>query len=282
MSDGRTAPEATRQERQRIDLRKLARECLAILRAFDKWALIAAVVALIVMVIVNVSPLLAILLSPAVYVGAALARPRRSVSEPIPDPPKPEEEQAFARAGAATANIMSQAALIRTTRVRRQVRAVGTKFGKMLDVMQEDRRFASAPDYYDRLVHGFEQQLVAYVRMIERKVALAESQIEHFEQNIVPRTLQVAEAFYQSYHLDDVIDLAALMELHKLNLDNLDGAGDDDREDAAADGAHSDDVDPKDGSIDGETSDDVDPDVGRSNNVVHLEDADVRQVRKLK
>ena len=154
-----------------------------------------------------------------------MARPRRAQTLPELIPaPTTDEEQAFANAGAATANIMAQAKSIPNASVRREVRAVGAKFGKMLDAMEADNRFASAPDYYNLLVHGFELQLIAYVRMIERKVNLAEAQLEHFEQNIVPRTEQVAESFYQSYHLNDVIDLAALIELHKLNLDNIDGA----------------------------------------------------------
>ena len=37
----------------------------------------------------------------------------------------------------------------------------------------------------------------------------------------MPRTEAVAEAFYQDYHQTDVIDLAALMEIHRLNLDTL-------------------------------------------------------------
>jgi hypothetical protein len=113
------------------------------------------------------------------------------------------------------------------------VRAVGAKFGKMLDAMESDKRYSSAPDYYSLLVHGFEQQMIPYMRIIERKVNVAQPQVKHFEENIVPRTLTVAESFYQDYHLKDVLDLAALIEMHKLNLDNIYGAD--------ADGVHDED-----------------------------------------
>ena len=38
---------------------------------------------------------------------------------------------------------------------------------------------------------------------------------------LLPRTEAVAEAAYQDYHQGDVIDFAALMEIHRLNLDTL-------------------------------------------------------------
>jgi len=232
-----TAHDETDKGLRQIDFRQLGRDSRSILRTFDKWALGAAIAALIVMLVAGVTPILAFVLSPAVYAGIALARPHRQKAAPRQEPIlTTEEEQAFLNAGAATANIMTQARLIPNRTVRRQVRAVGANFGKMLDAMQADKRYRSAPDYYNLLVHGFEQQMISYMRMIERKVNLAQPQVEHFEENIVPRTLTVAESFYQDYHLNDVLDLATLIEMHKLNLDNIDGTDLENDEDAYSNG----------------------------------------------
>ncbi len=200
--------------------RQLAVDSIAILRTFDRVAAVVAIVAFLVIAIpLDIGPLLALVLAAMTYVGMALLRPHQvPVSvEPIPS----IDEEAYALSRESCAHMLIVVKECPDPSTRRRVRAVQGKFTKMLDVMDEDQKFKSTNDYYIALVRPFERLLSEYVRLSSRAVPLAGPQLRYFERDIVPRTEAVAEAFYQDYHQTDVIDLAALMEIHRLNLDSL-------------------------------------------------------------
>ncbi len=198
----------------------MAVDSIAILRNFDPVALVIAVVALIVIAgALDIAPLWALVLAAMTYVGTTLLRPHSAPSVPVPLPPA--GEQAYAMSRESCGRILTLAKEIPDATVRRQVRAVHGKFFRMLDVMDVDQRFTSTIDYYSVLVHPFERLLSEYVRLSSRNVPRAGLQLKHFEREVVPRTEAVAEAFYQDYHQQPLVDLAALMEIHSLNLDSL-------------------------------------------------------------
>ena len=214
--------------------RELAVDSIAILRKFDPVALVIAIAALVVIAgLLDIGPVWGIVLAAMTYVGTTLLRPHSAPSEPIPPPPPGLE--AYARSRESSARMLTLAKEVADATVRRQVRAVQAKFTKMLDVMDVDQKFTSTGDYYAILVHPFERLLGEYVRLSSRKIPGAEPQLKHFEREVVPRTEAVAEAFYQDYHQTDVIDLAALMEIHRLNLDSLSPDAEDDEIDVEDD-----------------------------------------------
>ena len=237
--------------------RQLAVDSIAILRKFDPLALGIAIVTWIVLAgTLGIGPFWPLVLAVMTYAGTTLLRPHPKQRDP--EPILSEGEVAYSQSLESCARILTRAKEIADPTVRRQVRAVQGKFTNMLDVMNDDQRFTSTSDYYSVLVHPFERLLSEYVRLSSRKVPGAAPQLRHFEREVVPRTGAVAEAFYQDYHQQPLIDLAALMEIHRLNLDSLspdEDAPDDEVDDElnvdeedeerASDAADDADVDPK-------------------------------------
>src|SRR4051794_28710191 len=201
-------------------VKQLAVDSMVILRDFDRMAAVVAIVAFLVIAIpLDIGPLWALGLAGMTYVGTALLRPHQV---PISIEPMPSiDEDAYALSRDSSARMLILVKECPDPATRRRVRAVQGKFTKMLDVMDEDQKFKSTNDYYTVLIRPFERLLSEYVRLSSRAVPLAGPQLRYFERDIVPRTEAVAEAFYQDYHQTDVIDLAALMEIHRLNLDSL-------------------------------------------------------------
>lgn len=200
--------------------RQLAMDSIAILRTFDPIAFVIAVVCSMVLLgMLHLNVLASLVLAAMTYVGTTLLRPHTAPA--VPAPPPSAGEEAYAQSRASCARMLTVAKEITDPTVRRQVRAVQAKFSKMLDVMDEDQKFVSTSEYYSGLVRPFERILGEYLRLSSRNVPSAVPQLRRFERDVVPRTEAVAEAFYQDYHQMDVIDLAALMEIHRLNLDSL-------------------------------------------------------------
>lgn len=221
--------------RMRIDVRQLWVDSRAILSTFDKYALIVAVVnGAAFVVLLGMNEFLALALSLATYAGVALVRPHPAVPAPAPPEPISDDEAAFQQARASTAHVLEQAELIGNPRVQEGVRGVAAKFGKMLDVMQKDRDFKDAPEYDTKVVGPFASMLDKYVLLLDRGVDLASPQLAYFEQVEVPRIDSASDVLYQRYHETHVLDLAALLELHRIIIDSLD-TEETDFEDAEAD-----------------------------------------------
>jgi hypothetical protein len=219
MSSNNVVPVVDNQPDLKSRAQKLAIDSLAILKNFDPIALVIAVAALVLFLVLDIHAIVALALAVMTYAGITLVRPH-----PVPAiqiQTQSEGETAFTLSRESCARMQTLAKEISDPAFRRRARAVPGKFTKMLDVMEEDQKFVSTGDYYSILVHPFERMLGEYVRLSSRQVPSAGPQLRYFERDIVPRTEAVAEAFYQDYHQSDVIDLAALMEIHRLNLDTL-------------------------------------------------------------
>lgn len=195
------------------NLQQLGRDALAILRRFSPLALAAAIASVpLFLFVLDLHPLFAILLGAGVYVGVALLIGKAAEIALVPPEPLTPDEEAFVRARVDTARVMELAQQIDNESMRGRVESIGQTFGGMLDVMEEDRNYALAPDYEAVIVEPFSKKLAYYVRLTNRDIDLANPQLVRFEQVDVPRNEAVARKFYQRYHDGDVMDLAALLE----------------------------------------------------------------------
>ncbi len=195
------------------NLHQLSVDSLAILRRFSPYALLAALAATaLFLLVLDLWAPLSLLLGAGVYLGVTLLIGKTAETPPVVVEPLSPDEEAFVRAREDTARVLGLAQQIDDESMRGRVEAIGQTFGRMLDVMQEDRNFSLAPDYEAVIVEPFSKKLAYYVRLTNREIDLANPQLVRFEQVDVPRNEAVARKFYQRYHDGDVMDLAALLE----------------------------------------------------------------------
>lgn len=216
------------ERRMHFDARALMNDSFAILRRFDWYALLAAVAMSVLFDFgLDMNPVFSLVLGVAVYAGVALLRPRSpELAAAVAEPATPEEE-AFLRARQATVRVHGLAGHIENEKLRERVQAIGRAFDRMLDVMEEDKEYASAPNYETELVEPFSYFLANYVRLNQRGIDLANPQLANFEKTVVPQVEVFAKSFYQHYHDGDVIDLAARLEIFWSNLESRDEEADD-------------------------------------------------------
>lgn len=144
----------------------------------------------------------------------------------LPQPISPEL-QALEAARDASARITESIPGIQKASMRKRVTSIVTQIDKMLNVIEEDgnekeEKLAAAPLYESRLVRLFETSLRDDLKLRVRGVEMADSSHQHFETVVLPRLEKAAKEFYQRYHQSDVINLAALLEILKYNLDSID------------------------------------------------------------
>lgn len=200
--------------RMRTDIHALGADSISILRRFDWRALVAAMVSLpIFLFLLDIHPLISLFLAVAVYSGVALL-----LGYPAPaielEPPTPEEA-AFARMRVSTAHVLELAAGIQKPEIEDRVTLIGHAFAKMLDVMQEDAEYSFAPEYETEVVGPFEQKLGLYRRLTDRGIDTAAPLVKRFEEQDLRGYETLTRSFYQQYHVGDVINLAALLELFR-------------------------------------------------------------------
>jgi ABC-type multidrug transport system fused ATPase/permease subunit len=188
-------------------------------------ASIAVVAAFVLIFVLDMQWAIVILLALAIYVGVHLLRPQSDSPEPILERASPEQE-AIAAARVASAKIAGSIPELQSVANREQVAMIVTEIDMMLDAIEEDAtrnesKLAAAPLYYSRLVHPFDDYLSEAIRLWRRKVKLADVHLERLESDVLPRYTKAAQEFYQEYHSQDVLDLAALAEILMYNLDSL-------------------------------------------------------------
>ena len=176
-----------------IHREKLIQTATAGLRRLDAVAAPIAIAAAILMIVVlDVDPALAILLSLGVYAGVHLVLPERNVPlVEVPEPIAPERE-VIARSRAASAKIAESISGLQKestheqikVSTQEQVQVIVTEIGMMMDAIEEDAtenesRLAAAPLYYTRLVQPFGNFLERGLWLKRRKVRAADAQFEH-------------------------------------------------------------------------------------------------------
>jgi hypothetical protein len=216
------------ERRMAIDRDRLMQTASENLRRLDGIAAPVAIVAALLMIFaLDVQWALAILLSLGVYAGVALLRPAaKELVESIPDPVNPDLEavtvsrDASERITAAIASMPDESAQELLTEVVAEI-------DKMLDAFEEDAqldasRLAAAPLFQTKMVGPLDQYLAKALRLRRRGVRLAAGQFERLVSEDLPLYGKAAEEFYQEYHNQEVLDLEALREILKFNLDSID------------------------------------------------------------
>ncbi len=213
-------------------------------------AAVAAVVATAVLIAAfGVHWAVAILIGEAVYAGVWLLFDRPGEQPVVAPVEQTVEELAIDRSRAAAASIAGSVAWLDTwasqerapdtrkelVRVQddiaqgnslTQISAVVKEITMLMDAIEEDgetnpSKLGAAPLYATKLVDPFDQMLEKLVKMLRRRVILAADFWTRFEESDLPSFLKAAEEFYQEYHNKDVLDLAALAEILRNNLDSI-------------------------------------------------------------
>lgn len=210
-----------------IDREKLMQTATERLRRLDVIAApIAVLAALLMIFVIDVQWSLAILLSLGVYAGVYLLRPDSKPVEPVSEPITPELQK-VAESRSASMRIAEAIPSLPTDSARELLARIVAEIDKMLDAIEEDAstdeaRLAAAPLYYTRMVGQLDGYLAKAIRLKRRGVRLAETQFERLVSEDLPHYEKAAEEFYQEYHNQEVLDLAALAEILRYNLDSID------------------------------------------------------------
>ncbi|MGD9713020.1 MAG: hypothetical protein AB7V46_13255, partial [Thermomicrobiales bacterium] len=237
-----------------LDVNTLKETANQELARLDRIAAATAFVSTVVLLIVlELHWATAILLGQAIYVGVWLLRdPTETQQEPEPDP-YAEERQYLVRCREASRQIeasipelagkhviISPSGEVITLAVKKatrdQISLVVEKIERMVNAIEQDAelnpsRLATAPLYFTKLVQHFDRFLAKLHHLLDRKVILAAEHLDQFENRDLPQFVKAAEEFYQEYHDQEVLDLAALSEILRYNLESVSEWEDDDLND---------------------------------------------------
>jgi hypothetical protein len=159
------------------------------------------------------------------------------IKDPTPEPPLPEV-LAFAQAKTGLSAMQASIGDIPRASMRKCVTKLTDEIERMLDAIEKDQHRGSmmvAPVYTSQLVDPFANLLEKTLWLHERGVKQADVYIERIETTVCPKTLDAAEEFYQQYHQQDVLDLAALSEILEHLLDTISDASANGFDDDSAD-----------------------------------------------
>ncbi len=181
----------------------------------------SALVTFLVVMVLGAGFWMALGLSAVVFSGVWLL-----VKEPAPEPLMPEEI-AYARARAKLKEMQDSIGNIPKSSMRKCVTKLTDEIARMLDAIESDRDRGSmivAPVYESKLVEPFSALLKQTLWLVERKVKGAEKYVDYIDTTVCPKTLYAADEFYQQYHQQDVLDLAALSEILEETVDTITAA----------------------------------------------------------
>ncbi len=209
-----------------VDLEQIKAAALREARRLDTLAVfIAVAVAVLLTLVLDMSWAVAILIAIGVYVGVHLLRPQVNESA-IEQNIDTSGQDAIAEGRSVADGIRASIDGLPKETTRALVSEIAAEIDVMFDAIDEDSRrnpskLAAAPLYYTRLVRPFGDYLSETNRLMKRRVKLAEGHMERLDSELAPQYLKAAQEFYQEYHNQDVLDLAALEEILRYNLDSL-------------------------------------------------------------
>lgn len=180
---------------------------------------VAAVLLLLLALVLDVSAWVAILLAAAVYIGMVLARPQL---EPAPDTSGEEHRVAFESARRNLDAVRRLEPRVARADVRAQVERIGNRVGQVLAVIEEDRLFAAAGPFNERLVEPFAVLLDEYVRLSSRGLRSAQPLLERAESHDLPMLERAIDTYYERLHRGSLVDLATHAEMLEINVESLD------------------------------------------------------------
>jgi hypothetical protein len=186
----------------------------------DLPAGVAAAATLLIVLVIGVTPWLAIPLAVATYLGAGLLRPRRQPGGAVSDEAR-QQRLAYQAALANASAIRALVPRIAKPAVREQVGRILDRIDRSLRVMCDDGDLAAASVLDDRLLEPFKALLAEYVRLASRGVRSADALLERIETHRLPQIEQAIDAFYERLHRRQVIDLATLGEVIELNVESI-------------------------------------------------------------
>jgi len=199
----------------------------------------AAAVLVVLVFVLRLNPILAVLLSLAVFgglsllslAGAALPRSRRrrrwqgpfggsggANRDEIAD--QASDEAAYEAARLDAAAIGALAAQVANPATRAQLDRILERTGQILAAMRADEDVTEAPVLDSLILEPLRALLTTYVRISARDIRGAKDLLVKIEDVDLPRIEQAVTEFYERLHQRQVIDLATLSDMLEINLES--------------------------------------------------------------
>jgi hypothetical protein len=194
---------------------------------------VAAVILLLLVFALNLTPWLAIPLAGSTYLGIALLHrwwsgwpgrirggwPRNDVR--AANPKEIADLRAYEEAVTSVAAMRDLAREIATQPVREQVDRILDRADRILTVARLDGKLDRAAVFNVHLLELVRSILTDYVVLSTREIRSAGELLEKIETHALPLIEQAADDFYEQLHRREVIDLATLSDVLELNLDSI-------------------------------------------------------------